>query len=233
MVSPELEFPEILLGFDAREMWYYHDVKTMGAQKNDSIGFLRDGVTKGLTVGSSIWPSVFNDGEYLGLEDRERKLLGLGTIKLPEFIGRNRPLWNNLEYLEQYLKEKKDEIIKPYWIIAITKNKTSELTNSELKEWPYPEITVPPVRNNQWRCIGFDIADRSMESHLTGTSFSGNKNYIKSLCGRWGPCLNQYHLLEEIREAYAFKNEVVEKLDPVNKPYFIYGIWLIKEITDI
>ena len=221
---------ELLLGFDAREMWYYDDVKAMGARETGSTSFLREGILKGLTVDSSIWPCVFNDGNYPGLSDNERKSLGLGTLKLPEDIGSNSPLWENLEHLENHLKEHESEIIKPYWIIAITLSPAVQRAYAKYDEWPYSDVTVPPILDPAWACVGFDIADQSTESHLTGTTFSGEEDHIESLFRRWGPFLNKYHLFDDMGQAIAFKEQVAERNDPVNRPYYVYGIWLIKEI---
>ena len=221
---------EWILGFDAREMWNYEDVQAMGARTATSTGFLRNGIKKGLSVDQSIWGSVFDSGDYPTLVGEERRHVGLGTLKLPDWIGENNPLWENLSDLEKYLKKHELETIKPYWIIGITLISQPEDIKISNSEWPSFEPTIPPIRESSWRNIGFDIADQSMEAHLTGTAFNGDEQYINALCNRWGPLLNEYHLFREIEHALRFKEEMIETLDQDYMPFFVYGIWLIREV---
>ena len=141
---------EFIVGFDVREFWYIDD------QLNK---YLHDDIIKPLTVDSSIWGSVFNDGHYPDYTDQERISLGLGIIKLPEWIGPNKPLWESLEQLERYFDKYIDEVKKPCWIIAVTQL-------SDLPASGDVEPTNPSVCDESWHFVGFDIADESLESML-------------------------------------------------------------------
>jgi hypothetical protein len=220
---------ELLIGFDAREIWYFKDVKDMDARSTGSIGFLRDEVKKGLTVDTSIWGSVFDTGDCVTLKGEKRKEFGLGTLKLPDWIGPNKPFWENLIKLEKYLEENDSKIIKPYWIIAVTRISRPQEVKNKPFEWPYFEKTEPNAISSEWKLIGYDIADEGGESHLTGIGFRGDEQYLKSLCNRWGHCLNEYHLFRSLTDANEYK-EYESQHEPDRAPYYVYGIWLIKKI---
>jgi hypothetical protein len=145
---------ELLIGFDAREMWHYENAKAMSERTTGGIGFLRDGIKKGLSVDTSIWGSIFDTGDCVTLVGKERRRAGLGTLKLPDWIGANKPFWKDLSELENYLSLHDSEIIKPYWIIAITKFWQSQEIEKDSHEWPFFEPTIPPSLLPEWKLIG-------------------------------------------------------------------------------
>jgi hypothetical protein len=217
-----------LLGFDAREMWYYGDLEGMRTREPGSIGLLRQDIAKPLSVDSSIWASVFNDGQVYGLSDQERREIGLGTIRLPEWIGQNNVCWQHLEELEKYLASHHAQLIRPYWTIGITAAPHGEDVPASTMEGPTFEPTTPAVRHKSWRLVGYDIADKWMEAMLTGPGFEGEEPYLRSLQERWRPHLNEYHLFRDVDKALEFREFTTETV-PTQAPFFVYGIWLIKE----
>ena len=221
---------EWIIGYDAREMWH-HNFEGMKKQKPTSIGFLRDGIVKPLTVDSSIWPCVFNDGHYPRLSDAEREKIGLGTVQLPEWTGINMPLWENLEKLEKYLAEYETELTKPYWIIAIT-GLMQDLELKPIKEdWPRFGATNPSTLDTSWQMVGYDIVTRWHECSLTGASYEGSEAYLQSLKEKWGLCLNEYHLFKDIDHALEFRAFENDRI-PSDSPHFIHGIWLIRAVNE-
>ncbi|MHC4156238.1 MAG: hypothetical protein ACYST6_15145 [Planctomycetota bacterium] len=217
-----------IVGFDAREMWFY-DFERMNVREHGATGYLRDGITKPLTVDSSIWSCIFNDGHYPHLSNRRRTELGMGTVKLPEWIGDNRPLWRNLEELENYISKHDHVIAKPYWIISITGLLEDLEHKSSREEWPRFEPTKPGSRKEAWRLVGYDINSRYNECCLTGTCFEGDEEHIRSLQNRWGPYLNEYHLFMDIEQAIEFR-DLQNREHTNDAPHFVYGIWLIKDV---
>lgn len=223
-----MDVEDWIVGYGAREMWY-HNFESMAIRKPGCTSFLRNGIIKPLSVDTSIWSSVFEDGNYPDLSIDERKRIGLGTLKIPESIGENMPLWGNLEQLENYLTEHNAELIKPYWIISITGLLEDLEHKSPREEWPRFEPTKPGNREEAWRLIGYDINSRYNECCLTGTCFEGNEEHIRSLRNQWGPHLNEYHLFTDIKQAIEFR-DLQNCEHPNEAPHFVYGIWLIKDV---
>lgn len=219
-----------IVGFDGREMSNYN-FEGMKTKTPTFTSFLRDNIVKPLTVDSSIWPSVFNDGHFPHLSDEERKELGLGTIKLPEWTGHNMPLWENLQQLEEYLGENDDEVIKPCWIIAITGTVQAVGLKASPDDWPRVESTSPGVVDSEWSLVGYDVLTKLGESGLTGSCFEGDEANIQSVRDRWGPHLNEYHLFKSVEYGLRFRDFENERY-PTDSPHFVYGIWQIKEVTD-
>jgi len=219
---------EWIVGYDAREMWNYN-FEGMKVREPDSIFFFKPDVVKPLTVDSSIWGCLFNDGHYPQLSDAERQKIGLGTVKLPEWTGPNMPLWENLCQLEEYLALYVAELLKPYWIIAITGLIEDIEVKLSKEEWPHFKSTNPKDIDDSWRIVGYDINTREGECCLTGALHEGSETYIKSQQQRWGQYLNEYHLFNDINNAIEFRN-VQNGKTPSDAPHFVYGIWLIKDI---
>jgi hypothetical protein len=216
-----------IVGFDAREMWFY-DFERMNVREQGSTGYLRDGITKPLTVDSSIWSCIFNDGHYPHLSDIKRTELGMGTVKLPEWIGDNRPLWRNLEELENYISKHDHVIPKPYWIIAVTGLTEDQALTTFPDEWPRIGPTVPAAIKSTWDLIGYDILTKHRECSLTGSSFEGEE-YIQLSRDRFGPHLNEHHLFWDLERAIEYRDFENEQ-HPHDAPHALYGIWRITEV---
>jgi hypothetical protein len=131
--------------------------------------------------------------------------------------------------METYLAAHDSEIIKPYWIIAVTRISHSEEARHIPPEWPSFDPTIPPSVLTEWKLVGFDITDRGGEAHLTGVEFRGDQKYIDSICKQWGPKLNEYHLFRKLDDALEYKEFETESV-PEQSPYYVYGIWLIREV---
>ncbi len=225
-----MAYSELLIGFDAREMWYYENAKPIGQAAIMSLSFFRNGIKKGLSIDPSIWGSVFDTGDCVALVGEERRSVGLGTLKLPDWVGPNKPFWDNLSDLEHYLLLHDSEIIKPYWIIAVTRLSLPQEIENTSHEWPFFEPTNPPSLLPEWKLIGFDIADHDGEARLTGTEFKGSEQYLESLRNRWWAHINEYHLFKDLVAAIAYK-EFLNQQYPSYAQYFVYGIWLITQVV--
>ena len=45
----------------------------------------------------------------------------------------------------------------------------------------------------------------------------------------WGPRLNEHHLFKNAESAFAFRL-VTNRRVPEHAPFFVYGLWLIREV---
>ncbi len=211
---------EKIIGYDVREMWF--------TSKDD---FIKDGrFKKVLSIDASIWPSIFNTGDYPNITGKDREKLGLGTVELPSsltVIGINKPLWDNLVNMGNYLKRHGDKSERLYWIVAITIcQQDSEQKLKERNEWPYYSNTVPDNLNNDWMLVGYDVTSCISESVIapcydidikTKGLFELDKN------------INEYTLFSNIAKASEFKR-IQDTISQSESPHLVYGIWRIQEI---
>ncbi len=219
---------EYIIGFDAREMWYSNG-ENMGIHTQGKTFLFSDEVQKPLSVDSSIWGSVFNDGCYPDLSDDERKRKGLGTIALPPSIGINNPLWENLNQLTEYLDRHDAEIGKSFWVIAITGLLHDKGRKRSPEDWPHFESTSPSNIQKEWILVGYDVNTCWNECCLTGALHGGGEDQIQSLRNMFGPHLNKYHLFIDVKHARKF-SEFQDQLAQEDAPHSVYGIWLIREV---
>lgn len=219
---------ECILGFNAREMWR-NNFQNMKIHGQCETAFFRNEVLKPLSADSSIWASVFNDGHYPGLSDDERKRIGFGTITLPPSIGINKPLWENLNQLTEYLDRHYAEISKPFWVIAITGLLHDMGRKRSPEDWPRFESTLPSNIDKGWVLVGYDVNTCWNECCLTGASHIGTAELIQSLRNTFGPHLNKYHLFIDVKHAREF-SEFQDQLAQEDAPHSVYGIWLIRKV---
>lgn len=205
---------ERILGFDLREMWDTDDKMARG-RTSRATSFLRDGIQKPLSIDSSIWLSLLEEGLVHGQ---------------PPFVGGNMPLWSNLARLEDFLATRISVLRKPLWLIAITIFKEDIDRKPDRDSWPRAICTVPREISPNWDFVGFEVCSRYNESALTGTLFQGSSEYIDELVSRWGPTLNKFHLFEKLQPAVAFR-DFKDQCSNHGSPHVVYGIWRIKEIS--
>ena len=207
---------EIVLGYDVREMWY-----------EDQYELIRRGrFKKMLSIDTSLWGSVFNQGDYPDLEGEGRERIGQGVIELPA-MGMNKPLWGNLELMKEYLAECGLNSGRAYWIVAITMfGQNLERKLKARQEWPYYAETVPETIEDRWARVGYDVTSchsESMISSQLGLSREEGEN------GEFGKDLNEYMLFSEMRSADRFRCGQ-DNVNEGEAPHFVYAIWRVEEI---
>ena len=192
---------EILLGFDAREMWMTLEELMHPGHKRSTF-LLRDDVAKVLSADTLVWPSVFDQSQT------------------PRWIGANRPLWENLELLERSLSTQ-----APYCLIAATWH--AEVAFSGEKHprlGPHDLPTIPLSRDPEWRFLGFDITDGSLLSGLSNCGYKEEER--RTLAPQWAHRLNKHHLVDEVADAFEFRG-LTNKRVPEHAPFFVIGLWQI------
>jgi len=225
---------ELLLGFDAREMWL--DVAEYWPEERKRRFLLRRDIVKPLSTDILVWRSVF---------DVEQ------TLNRPQWTGPIQELWEDLATLQAYMDTAWSERTLPYWIIAVTLQedvcesedllewyaRASNIIDDtvpgvlplsgDLLEW-YARASsiIPALRDPAWAFLGYDVSDKWL---LSGLSDCGtNETEIQILRDTYASDLNEHHLFDAIKPAVDFMHVSDERVR-AHAPFFVFGIWLIKK----
>jgi len=198
---------QLLLGFDAREMWIKYN--TAWPQERRNLYLLRTDIDKPLSTDPIVWPSILNP-------DFSREI--------PSYVG-HLDLAANLQHLRTYLISHGDKVKVPYWMIGISVL-LSEMTLEERHAWNERAVpTIPQVPEESWSLLGYDVSDTYFLSGLSNCGYSDG-NERGRLARQYAEHLNKYHLLTTLTSATelrVFNNaRVVE-----HAPFFIYCLFKI------
>jgi hypothetical protein len=200
---------ELLLGFDAREMWL--DVAEYWPEESKRHFLLRQDIVRPLSTDEYVWRSVF----YVD-----------SSLQYPEWTGPIQNLWDNLATLQAYLDTTWIERTFPYWLIAVTlEEDVCECEN--LLEWHDRVsnlITTP--RDPAWAFLGYNIADKWLTSGLSNCS--SNETEMQILRDTYASALNEHHLFDAIKPAVDYVHVTNERVRE-HAPFFVFGLWLIKK----
>ena len=178
---------------------------------------------------TSIWASVFDQGDYPDLSRAERERIGFGTLPLPEWTGINHPFWESLQKLEEYLRVCAKAIAQPYWIVAVT-GLVAEIGRKENPDdWPRFEQAIPKDISKDWRLLGYDVNSRHDEDSISWI-FSCDSGGQKEAQSRWVQRLNPYGLFDLVEDSAEFR-ESQDRLTSVAAPYFVRGLWIVREVV--
>ncbi len=200
---------DLLLGFDAREMWL--GPKEDRPESDPYFFFLRRDVIKQLSVGTRVWASVFQLDE---------------ALPRPRWIGPIQSLWDNLETLQTHLYQSE---ARPYWIIAVTLCSELYEDDDELETWKLRAAHIQPaIRDEAWALLGYDVADVWLLSGLTNCGFDKMTEDVEAFRKKYVPSLNAYHLFDTLEAAKEFQILSDDRVQE-HAPFFVFGIWLIKK----
>ena len=206
---------DLLLGFDAREMWL--DVAEYWPEERKRRFLLRRDIVKPLSTDILVWRSVF---------DVEQ------TLHRPQWTGPIQELWEDLATLQASMDTAWSERTLPYWIIAVTLQE--DVCDSEdLQEW-YARASniVPSLRDPAWAFLGFDVSDKWLLSGLSNCGYGTNESEIQILRETYTSDLNEHHLFDSIKPAVDFMHFSDERVQ-AHAPFFVFGIWLIKKVEGL
>jgi hypothetical protein len=212
---------EKVLGFDFREVWRSSD--DLWPLKRREIFLLNLDAAKPLSVDSTVWPSVFDIGQGIGLPQAERQRLGMAGLELPQWIGPNAGLWENLDDMRRYLADRWQDP-RPHSSIAITWLSDQEFSDAG-QAGPYLEPTSPAGINPDWLFLGFDVADGSLVSGLSNCGYLPDE--VARLRSEWWPHVNENHLFRNAATAFKFR-ELADARVPEHAPFFVYGLYVIE-----
>ena len=124
---------ELLLGFDAREMWL--DPQEYWPDSRKKMFLLRHDVVRPLSTDTLVWRAVFDADT---------------SLQRPQWTGPIQFLWDNLATFQEYLDTAWSGRTLPYWIIAVTLQE-DVCESEDLLEW-YARASniIPALRDPAW-----------------------------------------------------------------------------------
>ncbi|GAC1308346.1 MAG: hypothetical protein NVSMB27_46020 [Ktedonobacteraceae bacterium] len=202
---------DLLLGFDAREMWLSPQDYWPDSRKK--MYLLRDDVVRPLSTDTSVWRAVFDADT---------------SLQRPPWTGPIQNLWDNLATLQEYMDTVWSERTLPSWIIAVTLQE-DVCESEDLQEW-YARASniIPSLRDPAWAFLGYDVSDKWLLSGLSNCGYGTNESEIQILRDTYASDLNEHHLFDSIKPAVDFMHFSDERVQ-AHAPFFVFGIWLIKK----
>ena len=211
-----MRFEQLVIGFDAREMWLGMD---SWSQERRTAFLLREDIEKPLSTDTMVWPSLFRSHRTV-ISQQDITTGSVFDLELPIEYRSMDNLWTDLGATQAYLNRTHALEGKSYWVIAI-----AELMSLEDKERLKPTYPFKPLEvDTGWKPLGFDVSQTNLTSRLTNERYEANS--IEALRTRWSPHLNKYHLFSEEEPADDFADWADEQ-DVGHAPYHVYAIYLV------
>jgi hypothetical protein len=201
-----------LLGFDAREMFMDPGESWDAARRGTYL--LRTDVRKPLSVDPAVWPSLFGEG----LPEQQRQRLGLSTVQRPDWRGPHQDLWDDLHRMHQSLGPLGSQT---HWTIALHWVSADGLPLPSASQGPHREELPSSALSEDWRLLGFDIADAGLFSGLSNCGY--DQATVAELRASWGAHLNEHHLFTNVSQALAFR-DLTNRRVPEHAPFFVYAL---------
>jgi hypothetical protein len=214
---------ERLLGFDAREPESAAGSRWDEARRQRFL--LRVDAPLPLSVDDTVWPSLFDSGQGIGLPPGEREQLGLAGLPLPSWVGPNTGLWEDLFRLRQQLAAG-GPAARPYVIVAVSWVSDDGFANAG-SVGPYLDTTSPESLDPGWRLLGFDVADGSRLSGLANCGYAPEE--APGLRAQWAKELNENHLFADAHSALRFR-DLADARVKEHAPFFVYGLYLVGNV---
>jgi hypothetical protein len=205
-------FNELLLGFDAREMWL--GFSEDWPEERQRRFLLRRDIIKPLSADTVTWRSVFDAQTSVQPPVWEHLIMGL---------------WNNLATLQEYLDTGWSASTHPYWLIAVTLHREGHERESMVERNAKSLEIIPALRDPAWEFLGYDVCDEWLLSGLTDLAWGdGSPEEVQAIRQQYVPSLNEYNLFTSVDSAAAFI-PLAEEGAPPHAPFFVFGLWLIKK----
>lgn len=202
---------ELLLGFDAREMWL--DPQEYWPDSRKKMYLLRYDVVRLLSTDTSVWRDVFDADP---------------SLQRPQWIGPVMGLWENLATLQEYMDTAWSVQTLPYWLIAVTLQQEVRQTDNLLERYARTSNINPALRDPAWALLGYDVSDQWLLSGLSNCGYGTNESEIQILRETYTSDLNEHHLFDSIKPAVDFMH-LSDKRVQEHAPFFVFGLWLIKK----
>ena len=206
---------DLLLGFDAREMWL--DPQDYWPDSRKKMYLLRYDVARPLSTDTAVWRTIF-DADI--------------SLQRPEWTGPMMGLWDNLATLQEYMDTTWSERTQPYWLIAVTLQQDVRDSDNLLVRYARTTDIIPALRNPAWVLLGYDVSDQWLLSGLSNCGYGTNASEIQILRETYTSDLNEHHLFDSIKPADDFMHLSDERVR-AHAPFFVFGIWLIKKVEGL
>lgn len=167
--------------FDVRTAWIRFDELWDENRKDNFL--LRCDVAGVLSIDTLVWPSALSDSA-VGADGAP---VHIGGPEIPEYVGPDGPLWEDLEALRRFVAKNQARIRRPYEIIAFS-GLGGACNDLEPREWTF---------------LGFDVSDDGGISGLSNCGFTREDRDAMKDHG-FSPALNQWHLFTSLDAAEAF-----------------------------
>jgi hypothetical protein len=205
-------FNELLLGFDAREMWLKFSEDW--SEERQRRFLLRRDIIKPLSTWHGVWQSVFD---------------AQTSVQRPEWGGLIMGLWDKLAALQEYLETVWSASTHPYWLIAVTLHREERQRESLVERYARSAEIIPALRDPAWGLLGYDVCDEWLLSGLTDLAWGdGSLEEVQAISQKYLPSLNAYHLFTSVDSAAEFI-PLAEEGARAHAPFFVFGLWLIKK----
>lgn len=166
---------EIVLGFDAREM--YVDPRDQWGPDRRATYLLRLDATKPLSIDRLVWPSV------------------------AEPAAGPTGLWTNRTDLDERLRV---PAVREGGAFAIGAFALCMIrTEEERRVWAPRRTGSERPPDPEWSSLGYDVADLAFISGLSNCGYDPEN--VDALRTEWGPQLNKHHLFRDVGAATEFK----------------------------
>ena len=193
----------MVLGFDLRPA----EVPAWDEGRR-KLFLLRQDIARPLSIDVLVWPSLFARAGEQGTED----------IPVPDWIGPNASLWENLEEMRAWL-DARDVDRSGAAVVAV--GWLSKLGFSD-PQGPYPEAGKPSRPQGGWELLGYDVADRWL---LSGLSNCGWERAEVRPPAAWSNArLNEHHLFQHPEAAFEYV-EAANSRVPEHAPFFVYSLY--------
>jgi hypothetical protein len=202
---------ELLLGFDAREMWL--DPQDYWPDSRKKMYLLRYDVVRPLSTDTAVWRTIFDADT---------------SLHRPQWIGPMMGLWDNVATLQEYLDTAWSVRTLSYWIIAVTLQEDGRESENLLQRYARTSTTIPALRDPAWALLGYDVSDQWLLSGLSNCGYGTNESEIHTLHQTYASSLNEHHLFDALKPAVDFMHLSDERV-PAHAPFFVFGLWLIKK----
>lgn len=211
MSTSEVHINERMVGYDAREHWLTMD-QGWTEQRKQSFLYRLD-VFKPLSVDSRVWPTIF---------ESEQRPAPVGFEGLQD-------CWSDFFELQRTVTRVFQEKPMRAWrMIAVT----LLLDRDNREEHDLWSSRLPPAnpdeRGADWVFLGYDVADQWLLSALMNCGFRAGLDDVPALRTEWGPRLNNFHLFQDVADAFLFKRFSDERLRDDHAPCFVFGLWIVK-----
>ena len=195
---------EKVIGFDLRDA--DHTLKNAWSPSRRDMFLLRDDVERIFSVDKDIWPSLFEEMWQ----------------EMPTKIGWVSQLWADIGQLNSFVESTKIITKSSYWTVGFTQFlEEPMILEIGLHVLPFNPDSV----QNDWRLLGFDVAEQVLLSGLTNMGY--RKNAKLTAMKNFAGSLNKFHLFEDVNIAqeFALWNQT---RDPGHGPWFVTGIYQIQ-----